>query len=162
MPAAKCLRSLDSHLTNPRSMPRQGNDEGFVVVEFLMQGLSLGGILVVLAMIAVQSGMATSRASTTRAEAHMAAVKADLQNLSDRQAIHYADVAAFAASLSALQFQNTDGVAIELETSPSGWSGVATHEALGKSYGCTFYVGGVPVPTEPVRPAAPGEVACTQ
>lgn len=143
-------------------MLRQANDEGFVVVEFLMQGLSIGGILVVLAMIAVQSGMATSRVSTTRAEAHMAAVKSDLQNLSDRQAIHYADVASFAGSLVALSFENSEGVAIDLEASPSGWSGVATHEALGKGFGCAFYIGAVPAPTEPVRPAAPGEVACTQ
>jgi len=132
------------------------------LIEFMMEGLAVVGLLVVLTLIGVQSTIAATRVSASRTEARFVAMEWDLKNLADRQILHFADEAAFASSLEDLRFVGTDGVIVSIMASPEGWSGTASHAALGEDEGCAIFFGTVPVPASPVRPVSPGKVACTE
>ena len=88
-------------------------------------------------------------------------MKWDLRRVAEQQVLYYLDEEAFADSPNELRVEGTDGVVLSLTASESGWSGVASHDALGDGQGCAIFFGAVPAPTDPVRPATAGEVACT-
>ena len=138
------------------------NEKSYSLIEFMMEGLTVGGLLVVLSLIGVQSTIAASTVAASRTEARFEAMKWDLLNVADRQALHFADESAFTNSPKELRFVGTEGVVVALTATPIGWSGTASHEALGDDQGCAIFFGSATVPTSPVRPASPGEVTCTE
>ena len=140
-------------------MPESKN---YDVIELMMEGLTVGGLIVVLALICVQSTIAASTVATSRMEARFAAMKGDLENLAERQALHFADEASFADSPEDLRFVGTEGVVVTLTASRDGWSGTASHAALGQDEGCAIFVGSTAAPTNPVRPGVSGQVVCTE
>jgi hypothetical protein len=138
------------------------DSRGFALIEVAMEGLAVSALLLVVALFGVQSSMVASDISATRAQARFDAMKWDLENLADWQALHFADNATFSNSIEDLRFTPTEGVKISLEASATGWSGVATFDGLSAGEGCAIHFGNGPLPTGPVTPAAPREVACTQ
>ncbi len=137
------------------------DNKGFVLIELLMKAVTVTGFLSVTSMIGIQLASVTSKVSTSREQAYFAAMQWDLENLDARQAIYYVDRLSYSSSSTDLRFTNSDGVAVTIVASPSGWSGTATHAALGPGEGCVIYRGSVPAPTSPVTPPQPGELACT-
>lgn len=138
------------------------NDKGYALIELMMETVATGGLLVVLSLFGVQSTIAASAMVASRTEARFEAMKWDLTNVADLQALHYADESAFAESPNELRFVSTEGVIVSLEVSPSGWSGTASHSRLDDDQGCAIFFGSAPAPTRPVRPRSPGQVVCTQ
>jgi hypothetical protein len=133
----------------------------FNLLEFLMQGLSISAMVVMVMLVGVQSSLAMSRVSAIRADQRFAAMKWDLRRVAEQQVLYYLDEEAFADSPSELRVEGTDGVVLSLTASASGWTGVASHDALGEGHGCAIFFGPVTAPTDPVRPVTAGEVACT-
>lgn len=126
-----------------------------------MRVFSAGSIIVVLAIIGIQSTRAAAHFTSSRADAYIAVVERDLQNLVDEQALHYADASTFAPSLQTLGFEPAPGVTVALDGSATGWAGVATHEGLAEGAYCAVFVGTASPPASTVRPPSPGRVICT-
>ena len=137
------------------------DNKGFVLIELLMKGLTVTEFLLLASMIPIQLATTVSEVCASREQAYFAAMQRDLENLDARQAIYYVDRLSYSSSSMDLRFTNSDGVAVTIVASPSGWSGTATHAALGAGEGCAIYLGSVPAPTSPVTPPQPGELACT-
>ena len=88
-------------------------------------------------------------------------MKSDLKNLASQQEIYYSDAYSYTTTTADLAFTNSDGVTVTITASTSGWTGTATHAALGTAEGCAMYYGTATAPTSPTTPTQPGEVACT-
>lgn len=138
-----------------------GKKNGFVLVEVLMDGLAVGALVAIIALMCVQSALAFPRWSESREQSQRQALRWELENVVAQQALHQADRGRFAASLEELDFQPSDGVVLELVASRWGWAASAVHEALGEDQGCTVYLGTALPPEEPIRPHRRGEITCT-
>lgn len=138
------------------------NKKGFVYVDVLMNGLAVGTLVVVLALMGVQSAIAIPRWARSHDRARLAMITRDLENLAAREAIHYADRSSYSVSPKALRFKSSKGVKVAIVADAKGWTATATHTGLSDTEACTIYVGRAPSAATPVRPERPGEVACTQ
>jgi type IV pilus assembly protein PilA len=127
------------------------NNKGFTLIE----------LLIVVVIIGILAAIAIPKFSATREKAYFAAMKSDLKNLASQQEIYYADNYAYTNSATALTFVSSEGVAVGIAASASGWSASATHSALGATEGCAMYYGTATSPGSPTTAGSPGEVACT-
>ncbi len=127
------------------------NNKGFTLIE----------LLIVVVIIGILAAIAIPKFSATREKAYFAAMKSDLKNLASQQEIYYSDAYAYSTAVTDLAFTNSDGVTVTIAASSSGWSGTATHAALGTAEGCALYYGTATAPTTPTTPTQPGEVKCT-
>lgn len=125
------------------------------------KGFTLIELLIVVVIIGILAAIAIPKFSATREKAYFAAMKSDLKNLASQQEIYYSDEYSYSSDASALAFTNSDGVTVTIGASSSGWTGTATHAALGTSEGCAMYYGTATAPTSPTTPTQSGEVACT-
>jgi len=126
------------------------------------KGFTLIELLIVVVIIGILAAIAIPKFSATREKAYFAAMKSDLKNLASQQEIYYADNYSYTTSTTGLAFTNSEGVTVTILASSSGWSGAATHSALGASEGCAIYYGTASAPTVgTATPASPGEMACT-
>lgn len=126
-----------------------------------MDGLAVSTLLVVVALMGVQSLITFPRWSESRDQAHHSVLRWDLENLHAQQALHFADLGAYATSLEELGFTPSEGVRVTLAASPRGWSATAEHRRLDKGQGCAIFAGVAPGPTTPLTPERRGHVACT-
>lgn len=127
-----------------------------------MDAVAVTALLVMLALIGIESARAVSSFGQARAQRHFAAMKADLVAVAEQQMLHYLDAAEFAASPEALSFVSSEGVAIALSRTDTGWAASASHAALGSERGCAVFFGFAPAPDGPAVPDTPGQVACTE
>ena len=125
------------------------------------KGFTLIELLIVVVIIGILAAIAIPKFSATREKAYFAAMKSDLKNLASQQEIYYADNYAYTTSVANLAFVSSEGVTVGIGASVSGWSGTATHSALGATEGCALFYGTSTAPTTPASPSSPGEVACT-
>ena len=125
------------------------------------KGFTLIELLIVVVIIGILAAIAIPKFSATREKAYFAAMKSDLKNLSSQQEIHLEYEGHYSASFEELAFVHSDGVTVTIAASSSGWSGTATHAALGTGEGCAIYYGTATAPTTPTTPSQPGEVAYT-
>lgn len=137
------------------------NDRGFVLVEILMDGVAVSGLMAVVALIAVQSVLAFPKWSDSRDRAYLDALRWDLQSVAAHQALYRADHGTYATSVAELGFHSSEGVDVSIVASRRGWSATAGHRELAPTDGCAVYVGTVLPPGGPVTPVRKGEVACT-
>lgn len=137
------------------------SNEGFVLVEVLMDGLAVSALLVVIALMGVQSLITFPRWSDSREQAQLSVLRWDLENLHAQQALHFADLGAYATSLEELGFTPSEGVRLTLAAAPRGWSASAEHERLDEGRGCAVFAGAALGPTTPLTPRRRGQVACT-
>ena len=126
------------------------NNKGFTLIE----------LLIVVVIIGILAAIAIPKFSATREKAYFAAMKSDLKNLASQEEIYYADNYAYSATAATLGFVQSQGVAVAITASSSGWSATATHAALGTAKGCAIYYGTATAPSTPAVPTAAGEVAC--
>lgn len=136
------------------------NDDA--LLDRLMDAVAVTALVVMVALIGVQSTRAVSSLGQARADRHFAAMKADLADVAERQVLHYLDASEFAETAEDLAFEGTDGVAISMVSTDAGWAATASHTALGAGHGCAVFFGLGPAPDGPARPEAPGQVACTE
>ena len=125
------------------------------------KGFTLIELLIVVVIIGILAAIAIPKFSATREKAYFAAMKSDLKNLASQQEIYYSDAYSYTTTTADLAFTNSDGVTVTITASTSGWTGTATHAALGTAEGCAMYYGTATAPTSPTTPTQPGEVACT-
>lgn len=137
------------------------NDHGFVLVEMLMDGVAVSGLMAVAALMAVHSVVAFPRWSDSRDQAYLDALRWDLQNVAAHQALYGADHGTYATSVRELGLHFSEGVDVSIVASRSGWSATARHDELSGGEGCAVYLGTALPPDDPVTPARKGEVACT-
>lgn len=127
-----------------------------------MEAVCVTALIVMVALIGIQSSTAVSSLSEDRADRMLAAMKGDLERVAEQQVLHYLDSSEFARTPEDLRFVSTTGVAIEVQASPVGWSATASHDQLPEDYGCAVFYGAVRRPAAPVTPSSPGQVVCTQ
>lgn len=127
------------------------------------QGFTLIELLIVLVIVGVLTAIAVPQFSSARERAYYAAVQSDLKNLAVQQELYYADNYEYSASLADLNFVASEGVTVTPTGNETGWTAVATHEALGDDDGCVMYAGEVSdKPTKGDLTASdPGVVECT-
>jgi hypothetical protein len=133
----------------------------YKVVELLGRALSIVALGLMMSVFGIYFTVSARRISEIRAERLIAELRRDLERSAERQIVHYLDEQAFSSSLEGLRLPLEDGVVLSLTGSEEGWSATASHVALGEDRGCAVFLGSVPAPTDPVRPPAPGQVACT-
>lgn len=138
------------------------SEKRFAFIETMMEVVCVTALVVMIALIGIQSSTAVSSLTEDRADRMLAAMKGDLERVAEQQVLHYLDSAEFADTPEDLSFVSTSGVAIELRGTESGWSATAHHEQLGDDQGCAVFFGTAPRPSDPVMPSAPGRVYCTQ
>jgi Tfp pilus assembly protein PilE len=138
------------------------DSRGFVLIDLLMEGVAVIGVLAMTAIATVQVTKALAGVRASRAEARYEVLRSHLEELGARQAIHYADALTYSGSEEALGLTTSPGVRLEIVASGWGWAAAATHEGLKAGTGCAVYSGHVEVPRQPVAPARAGEVACTE
>ena len=136
--------------------------ERFVLVEFLMEAVCVTALLAMLALMGIQSSSAISALTERRSAQRVAELKQTLEQVAERQILHFLESSEFASSSDDLHLASSAGVAIKLSRSTEGWSAIAVHERLGDAQGCAIYFGDVAPPSGPVTPSAPGEVHCTE
>jgi len=134
---------------------------GFVLIDVLMQGVAVVGVLAMTAIGAVQVATAVTGVTEARVEARYEVLRRDLEELRARQAIHFADELTYSSSAEALRFTASPEVVVEIVASGRGWAAAATHPGLEDGAGCALYSGHVVPPGEPTVPPRPGEVVCT-
>lgn len=144
-----------------RGGARMRDSHGFVLVEVLMDGVAVGALVAVVALIAVQSVVAFPRWSDSRDQTHLDALRWELENVAAHQAIHRADHGGYAGSTEVLGFSPSNGVRVEIVASRWGWSATAAHAELSADDGCAVYAGTALPPDHPLTPSRKGEVACT-
>ncbi len=125
------------------------------------KGFTLIELLIVVVIIGILAAIAIPKFSATREKAYFAAMKSDLKNLASQQEIYYSDEYTYSNVAADLAFTNSDGVTVTIGATNTGWSGSATHAALGATEGCAIYYGTATAPAAPISPSQPGEVACT-
>ena len=136
-------------------------NRGFTLIEHLMNGFVLLEVLMMVVIIGIQASIAIPKFTAAREDAYFEAMKSDLQNLVAHQAINYLDVYSYSGVAADLAFTNSDGVTVTIDASSTGWSGTATHAALGTGRGCAIYYGTAVAPTSLTTLSQPGEVTCT-
>jgi Tfp pilus assembly protein PilV len=134
---------------------------GFALIDVLMEGVAVVGVLAMTAIATVQVLRAVTGVSEARAEARYELLRSDLDELRARQAIHYADALTYSSSEDELRFTASPGVLVRIVASGWGWAAEATHPGLEEGAGCAIQSGHIASPSELAVPAPPGEVVCT-
>ncbi len=117
-------------------------------------------LTVVVVIIGLVASIAVNRFGSSRANAYVSSVKADLRNLALAEESYYYDNGAYAGSLAALGtggYQSSPGVDVTInEATNAGWSATATHQDTPKQ--CYLF-------TEAAAPigsaTTPGNISCT-
>jgi len=127
------------------------------------KGFTLIELLIVVVIIGILAAIAIPKFSATREKAYFAAMKSDLKNLASQQEIYYSDTYLYSDVATNLAFTNSEGVLVTIaQSTGSGWSATAYHQALTTAEGCAIWYGTVANTTlAPGAPSQPGEVACT-
>lgn len=122
-------------------------------------GFTLVELLLVMVVLGVLATIVIPKFAETREKAFVSSMKADLRNLATAQESYYSNGSyRYEASLSALGFEESEGVSISVgEATSTGWSAWATHTST--SWTCAIYTGDADL----VAPATvSGVVACAQ
>jgi len=134
---------------------------GFVLIDVLMEGVAVVGVLAVVGIAVAQLASAGSGLADARRSARFELLRRDLEELRARQAIHYADELTYSSSFEALRYQGSPGVSVTVSATGGGWAAAATHSRLEDGEGCALYAGHASPPGAPLTPPTAGEIACT-
>ena len=112
------------------------------------RGFTLIEMLIVVVLVAILAGIATSRFVVAKKSAFVTVMKADLRRLSAEQVMFYNtrledDRRLRFGNLRQLGFEPTQGVTIRLRANQTGWAARAEHEAVGRNPRCTLFHGDI-------------------
>ena len=110
----------------------------------------VGGVGVYLAVPAMMCGCSRKDKNA------VAAMKSDLRNLVTAQEYYRDSARTYSADQRALNYSTSTGVTLEITLGDSGWSALASHNALRGR--CAVFVGTVPRPLE--QTVTEGEPRC--
>ncbi|MDX1493453.1 MAG: hypothetical protein R3253_05310 [Longimicrobiales bacterium] len=98
---------------------------------------------------------------------YRAVLRSDLKNLASQQEIYFSEALRYGEDFQAMAFTQSNGVEVDVEAGPEGWTAWATHAATGPERGCTIFYGRDGYASAPGAPGwaqelmgQPGEVAC--
>jgi type IV pilus assembly protein PilA len=104
-------------------------------------GFTLIELLIVVVIIGILAAIAIPKFSSTKGQAFLAAMRSDLRNLATAEESYYYSNNAYSNNLGSLNYLSSVGVTVSIpEATSGGWSGSATHSALGAEK-CTVYFG---------------------
>jgi type IV pilus assembly protein PilA len=104
-------------------------------------GFTLIELLIVVVIIGILAAIAIPKFSSTKGQAFLAAMRSDLRNLATAEEGYYYSNNSYSSNLAQLNFLTSAGVTVSVpEATTGGWSGSATHSALGAEK-CTVYFG---------------------
>ncbi len=104
-------------------------------------GFTLIELLIVVVIIGILAAIAIPKFSSTKGQAFLAAMRSDLRNLATAEESYYYSNNAYSNNLGSLNYLSSVGVTVSIpEATSGGWSGSATHTALGAEK-CTVYFG---------------------
>jgi type IV pilus assembly protein PilA len=104
-------------------------------------GFTLIELLIVVVIIGILAAIAIPKFSSTKDQAFLAAMRSDLRNLVTAQEGYYYSNNSYSSNLAQLGFLTSAGVTVSVpEATAGGWSGTATHSALGAKT-CAIYFG---------------------
>jgi len=108
-------------------------------------GFTLIELLIVVVIIGILAAIAIPKFSATREKAYISALKADLRNLANLQAVYYNEAFSYSSTVSDLGFTNSEGVVVTVvEANNTGWSASASHLGM-PSESCAIYHGSASV-----------------
>jgi len=94
------------------------------------RGFTLIELLIVVVIIGILAALAIPKFSKTREKAYVAAMTADLKNLSTYQELYFSDHYTYTSDKEALRFVETKSVTVAITANATGWSATASHSAL--------------------------------
>lgn len=123
----------------------------------LKRGFTLIELLIVVVIIGILASIAIPKFASTKGQAFLAAMRTDLRNLATAEEGYYYSNNTYSTNLLVLNYLSSNGVTMVVpEATSGGWSGSATHAALGAEK-CTIYFG----TATPISPATlEGRITC--
>ncbi len=136
----------DTHRKEPEAVRRPG----FTLIE----------LLIVMIVIGILAALATVRYGQVREMAWAETVRSDVRSLVKHQELHHMTHDTYGTLAEITQYVSSPGTTIEINyATPTGWSGTATHDALGDR-SCGVFVGDAP-PAGGAPATVPEVLACT-
>jgi len=104
------------------------------------KGFTLIELLIVVVIIGILAAIAIPKFANTKEKAYVSAMKSDLRNLAAAEEAYFADNLMYAATTTALDYNQSQGVSITaLAADGQGWAATADHTGTAQS--CELYYG---------------------
>ncbi len=107
------------------------------------KGFTLIELLIVVVIIGILAAIAIPKFANTKEKAYVAAMKADLKNLSSAEEAYFADNQTYTTSLTTAQYNQSAGVTVAIGTAnATSWAATSSHASTTKTCAITYGTSG--------------------